>query len=461
MKNINSTSIRLIESNKMNRTIKARKSDLIRSIDNNKLRKTRRQTKPKKSIIKEEIKVQENKDIPINKKELTENIKSNLDENINKIKSKDIQKPILNIKYNKHNYLINNIRCDYILRFIFDILTEKRNLNLIRRNKSLQEKLNFNINDYKKYKNRIEMILFPIPAEELKIEKNIFINLNEKEKKSLYHIYFNNSREESNKNYITKEDKVNKIRVLLESGIKSLEGIFQDCKCIKRINCIKFKRSDITNMSSMFSGCTSLLFLDISNFVTYRVTNMSKMFFDCKALMDLDIINFKTFNVYDMSNMFYGCQSLTDLNLFNFDTSKVRNMYRMFFGCKLLKFLNLSNFDTSNVLNMSHMFFGCQSLNRLNISNFETFNVTNMSYMLYGCQSLKDLNVTNFKTNFVRDLSGMFLWCRSLRNINISNFIFHELSVINFMFYGCSKELQEKVKEQNKVLYSNDKAFEG
>ena len=460
MKNINSTSFPLIENNKMNRTIKNKKFNLIGTIDKTKIRKIRKQTKPKALIIKEENKAQLDNNIPIIKKELTDKIKLNIQENIKNKNNKINLKPV-----SKHKSLIDNIRCDYILRFIFDILTEKRNLKIVRRNKLLQEKLNININDYKKYKNRIEMILIPIPSEELKNEKNIFINYTEKEKekekKSLYHIYFNNSREESNRNYITKEDKVNIIRVLLESGIKSLEGLFQDCTCIKRINCIKYKRSDITNMSKMFSGCTSLLFLDISNFITYRVTNMSQMFFDCKALMDLDIINFKTFNVYDMSNMFYGCQSLTDLNLFNFDTSQVRNMYRMFFGCKLLKFLNLSNFQTSNVTNMSHMFFGCQSLNRLNISNFDTFNVTNMSYMFYGCQSLKELNVTKFRTNFVRDLSGMFLWCRSLRNLNISNFIFHELAVINFMFYGCSRELQEKVKEQNKVLYSNEKAFEG
>jgi len=459
MKSINSTSIQRKKNDKMNRTIKIKKFNLIGTIDKTKLRKTRKQTKPKTLIIKEENKAQLDNNIPIIKKELIEIMNLNTQENI-KNKNNINPKPV-----SKHKSLIDNIRCDYILRFIFDILTEKRNLKIVRRNKSLQEKLNININDYKKYKNRIEMILIPLPVEELKNEKNIFINYTEKEKekekKSLYHIYFNNSREESNRNYITKEDKVNKIRVLLESGIKSLEGLFQDCTSIKRINCIKFKRSDITNMSKMFSGCTSLLFLDISNFITYRVTNMSQMFFDCKALMDLDIINFKTFNVYDMSNMFYGCQSLTDLNLFNFDTSQVRNMYRMFFGCKLLKFLNLSNFQTPNVTNMSHMFFGCQSLNRLNISNFDTFNVTNMSYMFYGCQSLKELNVTKFRTNFVRDLSGMFLWCRSLRNLNISNFIFHELAVINFMFYGCSRELQEKVKEQNKVLYSNEKAFEG
>ena len=48
MKNINSTSIRIIENNKMNRTLRNKKIDLIRSVDKTKIRKTKRQTKQKK-----------------------------------------------------------------------------------------------------------------------------------------------------------------------------------------------------------------------------------------------------------------------------------------------------------------------------------------------------------------------------------------------------------------------------
>ena len=457
MKKINSLSSRAIQSNNIiNNTKNIKQLNTLRRAEKTKLGKTKRQTRPKRTLNNEPDK-EKKESIKIDKAKEEKNVNEELkDNNISNSMINNKKEPLMSTKPNR---LIYNIKSDYILRYIFENLSEKRNLKIVRHNKQIQEKLEITIKDYKKYKNRIEMILIPIPIQNLIEGKNIFINFNEN--KSFYHIYFNNSRKEEKRNYITKEDKITNIRVLLESGIKSLEGLFQGCKCIKRINCIKFKRNDITNMSKMFCDCSSLLFLDISNFITYRVTNMSHMFFDCKALMDLDIINFKTFNVYDMSNMFYGCQSLTDLNLFNFDTSKVRNMYRMFFGCKLLNFLNLSNFDTSNVINMSHMFFGCQSLRRLNISNFDTLNVTNMSYMFYGCQSLKELNVTTFKTNFVRDLSGMFLWCRFLRNLNITNFVFHELADLNFMFFGCSKELQEKMKEQNKALYLNEKAFEG
>ena len=441
--------------NNIKTTRKSKKLDTMRITDKNNFKKNKKQTKKRNTIIEETKKVNIMESNIVSKPKVENNLYLQLNDNedINKAtNNKSNQRTIV-----KTNNLFERLNCDYILRYIFEQLKEKKNLKLVRHNKALQERLEITLNEYKKYKNRIEIIITPIPIEDLKEGKNIFININEN--KSFYHIYFNNGREEAKRNYITKEDKVTKIRVLLECGIKSLEELFKGCICVKAINFIKFKRNDITNMSKMFCDCTSLLFLDVSNFITYRVTNMSSMFFDCRNLMELDIINFKTFNVYDMSNMFYGCQSLTNLNLFNFNTSNVRNMYRMFFGCKLLQFLNISNFDTSNVNNMSHMFFGCQSLKRLNVSNFNTLNVTNMSYMFYGCQSLKDLNVTSFKTNFVRDLSGMFLWCRSLRNLNITNFIFHDWADLNFMFFGCSKEFQNKMREQNKALYLNEKAF--
>ena len=454
MKDGKNISAEIISNKNINTTRKNKKSDSMKITEKNKIRKKKRTTKIKNDIVKETKKdnlLQPNLLYISNKLNEEENIVDN-----NDIKNQKMKKTF---KKTKPNLFSDRLKCNYILKYVFDHLREKKNLNIVRHNKQLQEMLDISLNDYKKFKNRIEIVLTPIPVQDLKEGKNPFININEK--KALYHIYFNNARAEVQRNYITKEDKIIKIRILLECGIKSLEGLFKDCICLKAINFLKFKRNDITNMSNMFSGCINLLYLDISNFITYRVTNMSQMFFDCRRLIELDIINFKTYNVYDMSNMFYGCQSLTDLNLFNFETGSVRNMYRMFFGCKLLKFLNLSNFDTSFVNNMSHMFFGCQSLKRVNVSNFNTINVTNMSYMFYGCQSLKELNVTNFKINFVRDLSGMFLWCRSLRNLNISNFIFHELANLNFMFFGCNKELQNKMKAQNKVLYLNEKAFQG
>ena len=52
---------------------------------------------------------------------------------------------------------VNNIRSKYILKRIFDLLTNKKFLYLIRYNKVMQEKTEINIENYKKEGNRIKI----------------------------------------------------------------------------------------------------------------------------------------------------------------------------------------------------------------------------------------------------------------------------------------------------------------
>ena len=54
-------------------------------------------------------------------------------------------------------------------------------------------------------------------------------------------------------------------------------------------------------------------------------------------------------------------------------------------------------------------------------------NVNYMSCMFSGCSSLEELNLSNFNTNNVNDIYDMF--------------------------YGCSDELKNKIKEQNKFKF--------
>ena len=250
---------------------KSKKLNTVRNTEKNTLKKKKRQTKAKTNMVNDTKKdVSNKKSISNEDKIINLKIKeNNTDATNNKSKQRTFLKP-------KSNKFFDKLNCNYILKYIFEHLREKKNLRIVQHNKELRERLEISLNEYKKYKNRIEIIITPIPNPELKDDKNIFININENKK--FYHIYFNNSRAEAKRNYITKEEKVTKIRVLLECGIKSLEELFKDCKCIKAINFVKYKRNDITNMSKMFCNCTSLLYLDITNFITYRVTNMSSMF---------------------------------------------------------------------------------------------------------------------------------------------------------------------------------------
>ena len=264
--------------------------------------------------------------------------------------------------FNKSNFLLN-ISSKYILDSIFEHLHPSKAVKIIERNKGLKY-------IYKKY-TMIEIKIFPLENEE-----GTFINF--LSDSSYYHIYFNNDKKEikrENKNYITKNDKVNKITVMLDYEIKSLAKLFRECNIIKKINFTNFIREDIEDMSSMFFDCFNLEELNLFNFDSTNVTNMSFMFYDCSSLKELDLSKFNTNKVINMNYMFYGCSSLKLLYLLNFNTSNVEDMNSMFNQCTSLKKLKISNFKTDKVTNMQCLFSRCSSLEELNISNFKIENV--------------------------------------------------------------------------------------
>ena len=285
------------------------------------------------------------------------------------------------------------INSKYIMLQIMDNLSEKTLFKLIHHNKELQHDINISLNDYKTFMN-IEIEL--IPKDNL-IGGEIFINfINDS---SLFHIYFNDNPEEVKENYIIKNKNINKIKVILEKEIKSLRGLFKDCKCLKEVYFTKFNRKDITDLGEIFENCTSLVKLDLSKIHTDNVTKMDWMFYKCEALLELNVDNFNTENVTDMSCMFKH----------NF----------------LIKELNLSNFNTCKVTNMKGMFFRCLSLTQLDLSNFDTSNVTDMRWMFYECSGLRDLNIFNFNTSNVKDMRWMFEGCSALNNDDLSQLIFN------------------------------------
>ena len=241
-----------------------------------------------------------------------------------------------------------NINSNYFLLKVFDFLKRKKLLEIVKINQNLQKRLNININDYK------DLYFSPIEIELNFVENKYgkFIRIPRKEKE-YFHIYFNNSNEEINRGYLKFNEKVEKIKIIIDYQVKSFKSLFAESE---NVNSIFFKQ-------------------------------------------------FKRINISDMSNMFFSCSSLKELNISNFNTNKVTNMKCMFYGCSSLEKLNTSNFDTNNVINMSGMFYGCSSLEKLNLSNFNTNNVTNMSYMFYKCSSLNELNVSNFNTHNVTNMT--------------------------------------------------------
>ena len=175
---------------------------------------------------------------------------------LNKIESKDIFK---------------NFKNDYFLQKLFNNLLKKKSLDIIKYNKKIKDWINISIKDYKEYSEIYSSIEIEIKL--VNNECDQFINI-DKEDEKYYHIYFNNNKEEIKRNYLKENENVDKLKIIIDYQIKSLEGLFQFCECIGYIHFKKFYRNNIIDMGGMFSGCSSLKELNLSNFNTNNVTDM-------------------------------------------------------------------------------------------------------------------------------------------------------------------------------------------
>ena len=215
---------------------------------------------------------------------------------------------------------LRNLQSDYFIQKFFGYMSERKYLETIRYNKSIQKRINININHYKAYsetKTSIELDIIPMKGKYGK-----FININEEDKK-YFHIYFNdNKKKEIENTSLYKDDNVSKISIIIDYQIKSFSRLFSYCECIESIEFKKFYRNNVTDMSGMFYGCSSLKELNLNNFNTNNVTDMSYMFDGCSSLKELNLNNFNTNNVTDMSFMFSGC--LDELKL------KIKSQFKNF-----------------------------------------------------------------------------------------------------------------------------------
>ena len=93
----------------------------------------------------------------------------------------------------KPNPIINNLKSDYFLQKLYDIMSKKKKLEIVKYNKRIQNRLNLSAKDYKEYSETFTSIEIEIIPK--KGEYGKFININENDK-LYYHIYFNDNKEE-------------------------------------------------------------------------------------------------------------------------------------------------------------------------------------------------------------------------------------------------------------------------
>ena len=193
---------------------------------------------------------------------------------------------------------LQNLKNDYFIQKFFDYIQKRRKFKTIRYNKSIQKRINLNINHYKEYSEKYSSIEIEIKPMENKYGR--FINIKNGDEE-YYHIYYNDNKKEQIKSTsLNDNDKVSKINILIDYQVESFCRLFYYCECIESICFKKFYRNNITDMSYMFSRCSSLKELNLNNFNTNNVTNMDSMFAGCSSLKELNLNNFNTNNVISM-----------------------------------------------------------------------------------------------------------------------------------------------------------------
>ena len=160
------------------------------------------------------------------------------------------------------NNQLRNLKSDYFIQKFFGYMSKRKSLETVRYNKSIQKRIDININHYKAYSEEyssIELDIIPIKG-----KYGEFINIEEDDKKYFY-IYFNdNKKKEIERTYLDEDENVSKISIIIDYQIKSFSFLFYYCDyCIESIKFKKFCRNNVTNKSHNFYECSSLIELNL------------------------------------------------------------------------------------------------------------------------------------------------------------------------------------------------------
>ena len=170
---------------------------------------------------------------------------------------------------------MNEIESLSLLKETFEFISERKYFNMLKYSKDFQNRLNLTKEDYKRYYYMIKIEIIPI--ENINEKKGIAKFINQSYDKSLYHIYFDDLKDEIDRNCIKTGEKISKIKLKIDMEVNSLKDLFFNCKAIKEIKFTKFDRNDISDMSGMFSWCNNLNKLDISKVKSDNVEDMNKI----------------------------------------------------------------------------------------------------------------------------------------------------------------------------------------
>ena len=147
--------------------------------------------------------------------------------------------------------IFQNVKSKYILLKIFENISRRKSLDIIRYNNQIKNRINIKIKDYEE-STLIEIEIIPV-----KNKYGPFINI-KKEDEKYYHIYFDDNTEEIRRNYLKENEQIKIIKIIIDYQVKSFEDLFDSCGCVEYIYFKKFYRKNINNMRFMFLGCLLL-----------------------------------------------------------------------------------------------------------------------------------------------------------------------------------------------------------
>ena len=375
------------------------------------------------------------------------------------------------------NSILNKIKSKDILKELFTFVGEKIELNLLKYNKFLQNRVDLSLKDYESFKNIIIFIKFDVDyVNELRNEykelknkidnknyeneeqkKKLTGDLNSKEqelKKSRFMglPFFNQYREFIKIFYITGQDKSE------EAENSAFYNFLDESKPIPDIKISIDKNANITDCFSMFANCTTVKEIEFVKFYTKDVTSMRHMFYFCSHLRHLDLTNFDTSNVTTMFGLCKKCHNLETFKISEkFVTSKVTDMQYLFEDCNNIVELDLHYLDTSNIDNFSYMFNQCKKLQKVDISRFNSEKVFELHAMFQGCESLTNVDLSSFKTDNLKSITHMFNDCKNLYDIDLSNFNFDKLDEVENSFTNCPAKIKLKKNSKLANFISADK----
>jgi surface protein len=91
------------------------------------------------------------------------------------------------------------------------------------------------------------------------------------------------------------------------SQVTKMDYMFYGCDSLEIIDLNNINTSSVTDMQYMFCGCKNLFSINLSYFSTFNVQYMNSMFENCTKLSILDLSYFDTSKVLTMNKMLYGC----------------------------------------------------------------------------------------------------------------------------------------------------------